>query len=52
MGVYLVMPSTSGRHCRVHAAPLFSADRADPVLLASCGVSKLPAMQKGATCLL
>lgn len=35
MGVYLVMPSTSGRHCCVHAAPLFRADRADPVILAS-----------------
>lgn len=47
MGVYLVMPSTSGKHCCVHAAPLFSAGRADPVLLASCGSA---AVQEGATC--
>lgn len=42
----VVMPSTSGKHCHVCAAP-FSTDRAGPVLLASIG--RL-AMQKGATC--
>jgi len=42
--MYVVMPSTFGRHFHVCAAPSLSAGRADSVLLASSGS---PAVQKG-----